>query len=54
MRHSLFRKKSIDAILKESEEGLGDAHHSHSGLKKVLGVRDLTFMAQQHITGARE
>ena len=52
MRHSLFRKKSIDAILKESDEGIGDAHHSHTGLKKVLGVKDLTFMGIAAVIGA--
>ena len=52
MRHSLFRKKSIDAIMKESEEGIGDAHHSHSGLRKVLGVKDLTFMGIAAVIGA--
>ena len=52
MRHSLFRKKSIDEILKESDEGIGDAHHSHEGLRKVLGVRDLTFMGIAAIIGA--
>ena len=52
MRHSLFRKKSIDAIMKESNEGLGDAHHSHTGLKKVLGVKDLTFMGIAAVIGA--
>jgi APA family basic amino acid/polyamine antiporter len=52
MRHSLFRKKSIDAILKESNEGIGDAHHSNTGLKKVLGVKDLTFMGIAAVIGA--
>ena len=52
MRHTLFRKKSIDAIMKESEEGIGDAHHSHSGLRKVLGVKDLTFMGIAAVIGA--
>ncbi len=52
MRHSLFRKKSIDAIVQESEEGIGDAHHSHSGLRKVLGVKDLTFMGIAAVIGA--
>ncbi len=52
MRHSLFRKKSIDAIIKESDEGIGDAHHSGSGLRKVLGVRDLTFMGIAAVIGA--
>src|SRR4249920_2544341 len=52
MRHSLFRKKSIDAIIKESNEGIGDAHHSSTGLKKVLGVKDLTFMGIAAVIGA--
>jgi len=52
MRHSLFRKKSIDAIIKESNEGIGDAHHSNTGLKKVLGVKDLTFMGIAAVIGA--
>jgi len=50
MANQLFRKKSIPAILKEAETGLGDGH-SHS-LKKVLGVRDLTFFGIAAIIGA--
>lgn len=50
MSSSLFRKKSIDKILKDAEEGV-DAHHS-SGLKKVLNVRDLTFMGIAAVVGA--
>ena len=51
MSNSLFRKKSISRILKESEEGLTDGHGS-SGLNKVLGVRDLTFMGIAAVVGA--
>lgn len=46
---SLFRRKSIDLIKKEYEAGLSD--HS-SGLKKVLGVRDLTFLGIAAVVGA--
>jgi amino acid transporter len=49
MNKSLFRKKSIDGILKDQEAGLGD--HA-AGLRKVLGVRDLTFMGIAAVVGA--
>jgi amino acid transporter len=52
MAHSLFRKKSISAILTDAESGLSDATHSASGLKKVLGVRDLTAMGIAAVVGA--
>lgn len=49
MSNSVFRKKSIDLIRKEAENGSG----SHgSGLNKVLGVRDLTFMGIAAVIGA--
>jgi amino acid transporter len=50
--HPLFRKKSISAILTDAEEGLSDATHSSSGLKKVLRVRDLTAMGIAAVVGA--
>lgn len=50
MANSLFRKKSIPTILKDAEEGLGDGHSI--GLKRVLGVRDLTFFGIAAIIGA--
>jgi len=49
---SLFRKKSISAILADAESGLSDATHSASGLKKVLKVRDLTAMGIAAVVGA--
>ncbi len=52
MANQLFRKKSISAILKDAKEGLSDATHSHTGLKKVLGVRDLTAMGIAAVIGA--
>jgi len=38
MSDSLFRKKTVPAILKEAEEGLTDAHGHHEDLKRVLTV----------------
>jgi amino acid transporter len=50
MPTSVFRKKSLAKIIADSEAGLGDAH-AH-GMKKVLGVRDLTFMGIAAVIGA--
>ena len=50
MANQLFRKKSIDVILRDAEQGYGDGHGT--GLKKVLGVRDLTFFGIAAIIGA--
>ena len=48
---SLFRKKSIEKIVQEASLGLTDGH-SASGLKKELGVKDLTFMGIAAVVGA--
>jgi len=50
MSNSLFRKKSISTILRDAELGLNDGHGG--GLKKVLGVRDLTAMGIAAVIGA--
>lgn len=50
MANQLFRKKSVPHILKEAEQGLLDGHSM--GLKKVLGVRDLTFFGIAAVIGA--
>lgn len=50
MSNSLFRKKSLDKILKDAEVGTSDGHAS--GLKKMLGVRDLTSMGIAAVIGA--
>jgi basic amino acid/polyamine antiporter, APA family len=50
MSNSLFRKKSIETIKKEYEAGQSD--HAASGLKKILGVRDLTFLGIAAVVGA--
>jgi amino acid transporter len=48
---NLFRKKSIDKILQDAALGMTDGHNS-SGLKKELGVKDLTFMGIAAVVGA--
>ena len=50
MSVSVFRKKSLDKIVADAAEGLSDGHSS--GLNKVLGVRDLTFMGIAAVIGA--
>ena len=51
MSNSLFRKKSLDRIVRDSEAGLSDGHGG-GGLNKVLNVRDLTFMGIAAVVGA--
>jgi len=51
MSSSVFRKKSLNKIVSDAEHGLGDSHGA-SGMKKVLGVRDLTFMGVAAVIGA--
>ncbi len=51
MSNSLFRKKSLDRIVKDSAEGISDGHGG-GGLNKVLNVRDLTFMGIAAVVGA--
>ena len=41
MASSIFRRNSLDKIIKDAEAGLID-DHGHK-MHKVLGVRDLTF-----------
>ncbi|MEI6948269.1 amino acid permease [Paraflavisolibacter sp. H34] len=52
MAYQLFRKKSIPAILKEAEQGLSDSEGHATGLKKVLGVKDLTALGIAAVIGA--
>jgi APA family basic amino acid/polyamine antiporter len=52
MANQLFRKKSIPNILREAELGLSDAEGHATGLKRVLGVRDLTAMGIAAVIGA--
>lgn len=50
MLRSLFRTKSIDSLVKNADLSADDIH-AH-GLKRVLGVRDLTFFGIAAIIGA--
>src|SRR5579871_282275 len=50
MANSLFRKKSLDKIRLDAESGMTDGHGG--GLKKVLNVKDLTFMGIAAVVGA--
>ena len=50
MASNLFRKKSLDRILADAASGYSDAEHSGS-LKKVLRVKDLTFMGIAAVVG---
>jgi len=52
MLQHLFRTKSIRQIEQEAATGLTDAHGVSDNLKKVLGVRDLTFMGVAAVIGA--
>jgi basic amino acid/polyamine antiporter, APA family len=49
---SLLRKKSISRIVADAELGLSDAENNPALLKRVLGVRDLTFMGIAAVIGA--
>jgi len=49
MQKNFLRKKSINNILKDSQEGFGEGEHK---LNKVLKVRDLTFMGIAAVVGA--
>jgi APA family basic amino acid/polyamine antiporter len=51
MSRSLFRRKPISILLKDAGQGIDDGHGSH-GLKKILGVRDLTSMGIAAVVGA--
>src|SRR5580658_7694515 len=50
MPNSLFRKKSLDKIVQDAADGMSDGHGG--GLRKVLNVKDLTFMGIAAIVGA--
>ena len=46
----LFRRKTLQHIEADVATGMSDAHAT--GMKRVLGVRDLTFMGVAAIVGA--
>ncbi|MEJ7779623.1 MAG: amino acid permease [Daejeonella sp.] len=52
MSGNLFRKKSIDLIMRDRKAGFSDAEHAEDGLRRVLNVRDLTLMGIAAVIGA--
>ncbi|MFD2164489.1 APC family permease [Paradesertivirga mongoliensis] len=55
MAKNYFRKKPVSTILTDIQQGFTDTENAKSGithLKKVLGVRDLTFMGIAAVIGA--
>jgi APA family basic amino acid/polyamine antiporter len=51
MANLLFRKKNIQTILRDAQEGLSDSEGHHTDLKRVLKVRDLTFLGIAAVIG---
>lgn len=51
MANQLFRKKNIQTILRDAEEGLSDSEGHRTDLKRVLKVRDLTFLGIAAVIG---
>ncbi|MBL7697731.1 MAG: amino acid permease [Chitinophagaceae bacterium] len=51
MSRSLFRKKSIEKIINDAEQGLADSHEP-AGLNRILTVKDLTFLGIAAVIGA--
>jgi basic amino acid/polyamine antiporter, APA family len=49
---NLFRKKSIERIKSDAEQGFIDAEHNGTGLRRSLGQFDLTLMGIAAIIGA--
>ncbi len=52
MSGNLFRKKSIDLIMRNRKAGFSDAEHAEDGLKRVSNVRNLTLMGIVAVIGA--
>lgn len=50
MIKSLFRKKPLATIMEDAKQGAGDGHGSE--LKRILSVRDLTFLGIAAVVGA--
>lgn len=52
MSLNLFRKKSIDLIMKDRQAGFSDTEIESEGLRRVLSVKDLTLMGIAAVIGA--
>lgn len=51
MSRSLFRKKSIEKIISDAEQGMADSHEP-AGLNRILTVKDLTLLGIAAVIGA--
>src|SRR5437773_3243875 len=51
MANQLFRKKSIPTILRDAQQGLSDSEGHRTDLKRLLKVRDLTFLGIAAVIG---
>ncbi|HEY9001240.1 MAG TPA: amino acid permease [Mucilaginibacter sp.] len=51
MSKGIFRKKSIEKILYDSERGYGDHEHTGQKLNRALRVKDLTFLGIAAVIG---
>ncbi|MFM7838625.1 MAG: amino acid transporter, partial [Chitinophagaceae bacterium] len=52
MRHPLFRRKSIAQLQADSSAVSTHSAETERGLKKILTVKDLTFMGIAAVVGA--
>ncbi len=52
MSRNLFRKKSIELIMKDRQEGFSDTEIEDQQLRRVLSVKDLTLMGIAAVIGA--
>lgn len=52
MAYNLFRRKTIDRIMKDRHEGFSDSENEATSLHRVLNVRDLTLMGIAAVIGA--
>jgi basic amino acid/polyamine antiporter, APA family len=51
MGNQLFRRKNIDIILRDAQQGLSDGEGKSTDLRRVLNVRDLTFLGIAAVIG---
>ncbi|MCW3128094.1 MAG: amino acid transporter [Bacteroidetes bacterium] len=49
--NDIFRKKTVSKVIKDAADGYGDGE-GHTGLKRSLGVRDLTALGIAAVVGA--
>lgn len=52
MKKDVFRKKTLDLILKDAKQGFSDVEREGEGLRRELTVKDLTAMGIAAVVGA--